>query len=109
MHHLQISFDHKTCPQSKALRAYVTEKLSKVVHHARFFKVHITISIHNNQHVVKALCFMPKKHVVFLSMESDNMYTSVDLLMPRLERMMHAYLEKLRQFEHRDINRLEKN
>lgn len=100
---LQVSFDHRSCPQSRAIRQYVSEKIKKISHHARLYKIHVTICIRNDKHVVKVLCTMPKKHVIFLSVDSDDMYTSVDLMVPKLERMIQHHAEKIRALRHEKL------
>ncbi len=100
---LQVSFDHKSCPQSRAIRQYVMQKVGKISHHARLYKIHVTICIRHDKHIVKVLCTMPKKHVIFLSVDSDDMYTSVDLMVPKLERMIQHHAEKIRALRHEKL------
>jgi ribosomal subunit interface protein len=79
------------------------EKIEKISHHARLYKIHVTICIRDDKHVVKVLCTMPKKHVIFLSVDSDDMYTSVDLMVPKLERMIQHHTEKIRALRHEKL------
>ena len=46
---------------------------------------------------------MPKKHVIFLSVDSDDMYTSIDLMIPKLERMIQHHAEKIRSLRHEKL------
>jgi ribosome-associated translation inhibitor RaiA len=41
--------------------------------------------------------------VIFLSVDSDDMYTSVDLMVPKLERMIQHHTEKIRALRHEKL------
>lgn len=99
---IDIHFDHRSILQdSQSLIAYAYPKIAHACSHGRALKVVLSCSLQNGQfHQIDAVVHMPRKHVVGLSEMSRDMYTTVDLIVPKIEKVIRRYKEQMSEFRH---------
>ncbi|MHB9026301.1 MAG: ribosome hibernation-promoting factor, HPF/YfiA family [Armatimonadota bacterium] len=88
---MQIIFSGKHVEVTPALREYAESKLAKLT---RFFDhlqdIHVTESILRNQHIVEVTLHADGR-VIRAEERSPDMYTSIDLVLDKLERQLVRY------------------
>jgi putative sigma-54 modulation protein len=91
---MQIIFSGKHMEMTPALREYAESKLSKLT---RFFdhvqEVKVTQSILRNQHIVE-VTLIANGTLIRAEERSPDMYSSVDLVVDKLERQLSRYRER---------------
>ncbi len=88
---MQIIFSGKHLEVTSALKDYAETKLSKL---DRFFdhvqEIHVTESILRNQHIVE-VTLKANGTLIRAEERSPDMYTSIDLVIDKLERQLNRY------------------
>ena len=84
---IDIRFERKTIMQdSAALVHYAQPRLMHACSHGKVLSLTLKCYIsEHGQHAVAAMVAMPNKNYEHITVESEDMYTSVDLLVPKLE------------------------
>ena len=82
-----------------ALREFTEKKFKRLkAHQDTITSTHITFNINKLNQIAEAQIHVPG-HTIVAKAESDNMYTSIDLLIDKLLRQLTKYKEK--QTDHR--------
>lgn len=99
---IEIHFDHRNVQDSKALVAYAHPKLEHACEHGRALKVSLVCRVQNsgNSHQIDGVVHMPKRHVVGVRASSRDMYKTVDLIVPKIEKVIRKHTEHLHDFSH---------
>lgn len=91
---MQITFNGKHMEVTPALRDYAESKLQKLT---RFFDnvqdVHVSESIQRNQHIVE-VTVNAKGTLIRAEERSPDMYSSIDLVVDKLERQLARYKDR---------------
>lgn len=99
---IDIHFDHRSILRdSKSLIAYAYPKIMHACSHGRVLKVVLSCSLQSGKfHQIDAVVYMPRKHVVALSEMTRDMYSTVDLIVPKIEKVIRRYTEQMSGFNH---------
>jgi ribosomal subunit interface protein len=99
---IEIQFDHRSVQDSEALVAYANPKLEHACAHGRVLKVSLTCRVQDagNAHQIDAVVHMPKRYVVGVRASSRDMYQTVDLIVPKIEKVVRKHTEILHDFSH---------
>ena len=90
-HHMEIT---------PALKKVATEKLEKLEHHGcNITSMHVVFRVEKLSHIAEATMHITKGEI-HAHAESDNMYTTLDLLEEKLNRQLIKHKEKI--LDHRD-------
>ena len=100
-----ITFDHRSVQDSKSLIQYAYPKIEHVCRHGRVLKVEMICRVQNGQHLIDSVVYMPRKHVVGLHETSRDMYMTVDLIVPKIERVSRKYTDIMNSFDHESAYR----
>lgn len=97
---MQISFTGHHIEVTPALRSFAEEKLSKLERHFdRINSIHVVFSIEKLVQIVEATVSINKAQI-HAHAESEDMYSSIDALIDKLDRQLVKHKEKIQ--EHRD-------
>jgi ribosomal subunit interface protein len=99
---IEIHFDHRNVQDSKALIAYAYPKLEHACAHGRALKVSLVCRVQDagNAHQIDAVVHMPKRYVVGVRASSRDMYQTVDLIVPKIEKVIRKHTDLLHDFSH---------
>lgn len=94
---MQIDISFRHMEPSEPLRAYAEEKVSRVIrkHIRDDFDAQVTLSIEKFRHIANFLLAY-KGISIKCEESSEDMYTSIDLALDKLERQIRRYKDKLR-------------
>jgi putative sigma-54 modulation protein len=99
---MKIIVNGRNIELTKAIKDYVTEKLSRLDHHFDFVQeVHVFLSvdknpsIHDNQHA-EATVHVPGA-VIRVETSKDSLYASIDTLIDKINRSLRKHKTKLLQ------------
>ena len=92
---MNITFTSYHCDSSDSLESYATEKLEKVLKHSDYKVVDakMTFSVDNLNKIAQATLTLPQKRTVFATTSSNDMYSSIDKLIDKLDaqvRKLHS-------------------
>ena len=95
---MQVSVTFRHMPPSEALRDYAAEKLNHVV--GKYFRsqsleAHVVLSLERFWHIADFTIGF-KGMTVKVEERSEDMYSSIDLAMDKVERQVRRYKDKLR-------------
>jgi putative sigma-54 modulation protein len=77
-----------------ALKAFSEEKLSKLEHHVKNIQeIHLVLRVEKNRQIADATAHVVKGEI-HASTDSGDMYTSIDLLVDKLDKQLIKYKEK---------------
>ena len=104
---IDIRFERRTILRdSTALRDYAVPRLMHACSHGKVLSLKLTCRIcEHGMHAVDALVVMPKRHVECITIESTDMYKSIDLLVPKLEAMVRHQKSRIQNLKHESICR----
>lgn len=97
-HNIQITCRHLKL--SDAIRGYVYDNFKKLERHFQnITHIHVTLSVfkvdrrkpkvtRSKVHTAKGLILLPNKHEIIVERASDNLYTSIDLLVGVLDEQL---------------------
>ena len=92
---MEINFTGHQVEVTPALRAFTEEKLGKLERHFdRIKTIHVTFNVEKLRQIVDATVHIVRGEV-HASSESENMYTSIDELVGKLDRQLIKHKEKI--------------
>ncbi|NCT56160.1 MAG: ribosome-associated translation inhibitor RaiA [Legionella sp.] len=92
---MEINFTGHQIDVTPALKAFTEEKLGKLERHFdRIKAIHVTFNVEKLRQIVDATVDIARGDVHARS-ESDNMYTSIDDLVGKLDRQLIKHKEKM--------------
>lgn len=104
---MKIVFKGKHIEVTDAIRNYMEKKLSKIERHFdHILEVIVTLSIEKNRQIVE-VTLQANKAFIRAEEETDDMYTSIDKVVDKLERQILKYKEKFYQKSHSNTDRKE--
>jgi len=102
---MKIVFKGKHIEVTDAIRNYMEKKLSKIERHFdHILEVIVTLSIEKNRQIVE-VTLQANKALIRAEEETDDMYTSIDKVVDKLERQILKYKEKFYQKSHPNTDR----
>lgn len=97
---MEINFTGHQIDVTPALKAFTEDKLSKLERHFdRIKTIHVTFKVEKIRQIVDAAVHIAGSDM-HASAESENMYTSIDELVDKLDRQLIKHKEKI--VDHRD-------
>ena len=100
---MEIQISGQGFDVTKPIEAHINQKLEKIrKHFDRLVKVHVVLKIEKNSHIAE-ITVHASHHNFFVNAESDDMYTTVDRLIPKLDRQIIKHKEKLRDHHSREV------
>ncbi len=97
---MKITFKGKHIEVTDAMRNYIEKRLSKIERHFdHILEVIVTLSIEKNRQIVEAT-LQARRALIRAEEETDDMYTSIDKVVDKLERQIQKYKEKYFQKPH---------
>ena len=101
---MQISVTFRHMPTSEPLKEYAVEKLTHVID--KYFRVsnveaHIVLSVERFWHIADFTIRFTKM-TVKVDERSEDMYSSIDLAMDKVERQVRRYKDRLR--DHKSVS-----
>ena len=92
---MQINFTGHNVDVTPALRTFTEEKLGKLSRHSiKINTINVVFNIEKLAQIAEATIFIAKNEI-HASAESENMYTTIDKLMDKLDRQLIKHKEKL--------------
>ena len=92
-----VLFTGKNCEVSQPLKDYATKRFQRVLkHQQRIVSVHFTLEVDHQNHRASVILMIPG-HDVFADHNSHDMYTSIDLLVDKLIRILRDGKAKYEQ------------
>lgn len=103
---MQISIVGRHIKVSSALRSYIEEKLQRIKRHFKhIIQVHVTLDVEKNRHFSETTILIGK--AVFNSKaETENMYSTIDTVIDKLERQIRNYKEKRKKHKVKELSRI---
>ena len=100
---MEIQISGQGFDVTKPIEAHINQKLEKIrKHFDHLVKVHVVLKIEKNSHIVE-ITVHTSHHDFFVNAESDDMYTTVDRLIPKLNRQIIKHKEKLRDHHSKEV------
>lgn len=97
---MRINFTGHQIEITPALKTFTQKKIDKLsAHFDKITNINIVFGVEKLQHTVEATIMITKGEI-HASATDENMYTSVDLLIEKLEKQLAKHKEKMR--EHRE-------
>ncbi len=94
---MKIVFKGKHIEVTDAIRNYMEKKLSKIERHFdHILEVIVTLSVEKNRQIVE-VTLQANRALIRAEEETDDMYTSIDKVVDKLERQILKYKEKFYQ------------
>lgn len=91
---MKINFTGHRLEVTPALRKFTEEKFSKLERHFdKITTIHVVFDVEKLRQIAEATILISKGEV-HASAEDENMYTSIDLLVEKLERQLMKHKEK---------------
>jgi len=97
---MKIIFKGKHIEVTDAMRNYIEKRLSKIERHFdHILEVIVTLSVEKNRQIVEAT-LQARRALIRAEEETDDMYTSIDKVVDKLERQIQKYKKKYFQKPH---------
>ena len=97
---MKISFIGHRMEVTPALKTFTQDKLNKLERHFdKITAIHVTFEVEKLIQIAEATILVSKGEV-HASSESENMYTSIDLLIDKLDKQLMKHKEK--KLDHRN-------
>lgn len=97
---MQITITGHHVEVTAALRAYVTEKMQKLERHFdQIVSVNVILNVEKLQHQAEATVNAGGRKI-FAAEKAENMYTSIDLLIDKLDRQVRRHKDRLTDHQH---------
>jgi putative sigma-54 modulation protein len=94
---MKIVIKGKHIEVTDAIRNYLEKKLSKIERYLdHILEVIVTFSVEKNRHIVE-VTLQANRALIRAEEETDDMYTSIDKVVDKLERQIKKYKEKFYQ------------
>ena len=94
---MKIRVQERHMEDSDALREYI---ISKAEHLERFFdkiiSVEVTLDVEKERRITQIFAHLINKKIVKASAQSDDMYTSIDQALDKIERQLKKYNDKIK-------------
>lgn len=91
---MKIIFKGKHIEVTDAMRNYIEKRLRKIERHFdHILEVIVTLSVEKNRQIVEAT-LQASRALIRAEEETDDMYTSIDRVVDKLERQIQKYKEK---------------
>ena len=91
---MKITFKGKHIEVTEAMRNHIEKRLSKIERHFdHILEVIVTLSVEKNRQIVEAT-LQASRALIRAEEETDDMYTSIDKVVDKLERQIQKYKEK---------------
>jgi len=104
---MKIIFKGRHIEVTEALRNYTKKRLSKIDRHfENILEVIVTFSIEKSRQIVE-VTLQAKRALIRAEEESDDMYTSIDKVVDKLNRQIQKYREKYLQKTSGETNQVE--
>jgi putative sigma-54 modulation protein len=95
---LDITISSRNTEVSEDLKAYAQKKIEKLPrYYDRIQKVHLTLHEERNLFHAELVLQVPHSKDIVVSESSDEMRTTVDLLLSKTERQLKKFKEKLKE------------
>lgn len=97
---MQLTLNGKNIEITSAIRAYVNEKIDRIIkHNEQIMNIKITLCVNKNRSVKKnctaeSTCFL-NGSVIKVQENAETMYAAIDLLADRLDRRVKETKEKI--------------
>ncbi len=102
---MKIIFKGKHIEVTDAMRNYIEKRLSKIERHFdHILEVIVTLSVEKNRQIVEAT-LQASRALIRAEEETDDMYTSIDKVVDKLERQIQKYKKKYFQKPHPSIGK----
>ncbi len=92
---MQINLTGHHMDITPAIRAFVQEKLERIERHFdHITNIHVILTVEKDRQKAEATIHVNKGNI-FAEASNDNMYTSIDMLIDKLDRQVIKHKEKL--------------
>ncbi len=99
---MQIAITFRHMDTVESLRKYVEEKVGKVQKHTnRPIEASVVLSVEKHRHIAE-ISIVANRIVINSKEETGDMYSSIDLVVGKVEKQLRKYKERLKQ--HKPIN-----
>jgi len=99
---LAVTFRH--LESNDALRKYAQEKVSRIEKYvSNITEVHMILSMEKRSYIAEVIVGVNRAKITAKESSGDNMYTSIDLVMDKIERQVKKYKGKITS--HKDQHR----
>lgn len=104
---MKIVIKGKHIEVTDAIRNYIEKRLGRVERHFdHILEVIVTLSVEKNRQIVE-VTLQASRALIRAEEETDDMYTSIDKVVDKLERQIQKYKEKFFQKSHPNTDRKE--
>ena len=94
---MQINFTGHNVNVTEALRSFTEEKFAKLEHHfENILKINIVFNVEKLLQIAEGTVFVTK-HELHAHAASENMYTSIDELVAKLDRQLMTHKGKIQE------------
>ncbi len=98
---MNIHFTGRHMEVTDAIRTYATEKFDRIYrHYDKITSIQVIFSVEKVAQQVEAVLHIPGGEQIHAHSESEDMYTSIDLLADKIDSQVRKYKDK--QKDHRD-------
>jgi len=102
---MKIVIKGKHIEVTDAIRSYIEKRLSKIERHFdHILEVIVTLGIEKNRQIIE-VTLQASRALIRAEEETDDMYTSIDKVVNKLERQIKKYKEKFYQKSHPNTDR----
>lgn len=92
---MNINFTGRHVEITDALRQYTLEKLARIQrHYDKITSIQITLGVEKLLQKAEAILHIPRGGTIVAQSESQDMYTSIDTLVEKLERQILKHKER---------------
>ncbi len=104
---MKIVIKGKHIEVTDAIRNYIEKRLGRVERHFdHILEVIVTLGVEKNRQIVE-VTLQARRALIRAEEETDNMYTSIDKVVDKLERQIQKYKEKFFQKPHSNTDKKE--
>ena len=104
---MQINITGRHFEVTEPIREHLSKKLEKLNNHFSWIiEAHIILSIEKLRHKAE-ISLLAKKAKFFAKEESGDMYTSIDILLDKMEARLNKYKSKLKEHNQQSLKEME--
>ncbi|MDA9832877.1 ribosome-associated translation inhibitor RaiA [Gammaproteobacteria bacterium] len=98
MAQLAVQFSSHNCPTSRSLEEYARKKLVTIERHFnQIIDVKFTFDVlADRRHKASVMIHVPVKKTLHADQECENMYTAIDKMMDKMDKLVRDHKEKMR-------------
>lgn len=101
---MEISVTFRHLEPNDALRDYAREKISRIEKYgSTITEVHAVLSVEKRRHIAEVIVNVNKAQITATEEAEENMYSSIDLVMDKIDRQLKKHKDKLTC--HKDLHR----